>query len=67
MVFMRLSDNRKYGKLIHNFSIKYVINNYQYPKTLQDAVDVMRKVKFKAGNKNDKRNTQKYNKNEGGE
>ena len=47
MVFMRGSYNRKYEELIHNLSIKHVIENDQYPKTLHEAVDVMRKVKFK--------------------
>ena len=35
-----------------------MIKNNKYPKTLQKAVDVMRKVKFKAENNNDKNNTQ---------
>ena len=48
MVFMRGSKKRKYGELIHDLFIKYVINKDQYPKTLQEAVDVMRKVKFGA-------------------
>ena len=39
----------------------------QYPKTLQEAFDVMRKVKFKPENNNDKSNTQKHNKYEGDE
>ena len=59
MVFMRRPDNRKYGELIHDFSIQYAIKNYQYPKTLQKAVDVIRKVKFKSEKNNDKMNTQK--------
>ena len=41
--------------------------NYQYPKTLQEAVDVMLTVKFKEEKNNDKINTQKLNKNGGGE
>ena len=45
---MRGSDKRKYGELIHDLSIQYTINNNKYPKTLQEAVDVMCKVKFKA-------------------
>ena len=47
MVFMRGSDKRKYWELIHDFSIQYAINNNQYTKILQEAVYVMRKVKFK--------------------
>ena len=31
MFFMRISDKRKYGELIYDFSIKYAINNYKYP------------------------------------
>ena len=54
-------------KLIHNFSIKYTIKNDEYPKTLQGAVDLMRKVKFKPEKNNDKSNTQKQNKNGGDE
>ena len=42
MVFMRISDKRKYGELIHDFSIQYAIRNDGYKKTLQEAVDVMR-------------------------
>ena len=34
---------------------------------MHEAVDVMRKVRFKAENNNDKRSTQKLNKNWGGE
>ena len=47
MVFMRGSDKRKYGELIHDLSIHYAIKNDQYPKTLQEAVDVMHKVNLK--------------------
>ena len=47
MVFMRGLYKRKHGKLIHDLSIKYTIKNDQYSKTPQEAVDVMRKVKFK--------------------
>ena len=54
MVFMRGSDKRNDGKLLHYLSIKYAINIDQYTKTLQEAVDVMRKVKFKAENIKDK-------------
>ena len=35
MVFMRESYKRKYGELIHDFSIQYAIRNNKYPKTLQ--------------------------------
>ena len=56
---------RKYGEFIHNFFIQYVIKKNKYPKTLQEAVCVMRNVKFKPENKNDKSNTQKQNKNVG--
>ena len=44
-------------------SIQYAIKNSQYPKTLQEEVDVIRKLKFKAEKNNDKSNTQKQNKN----
>ena len=67
MVFMRGSAKRKYGELIHDFSIRYAFKNNQYPKTLQEAVGIMRQVKFKSENNNDKINTQKNNKNGGGE
>ena len=67
MVFMRVSDKRKYVKLIHELSIEYATKNYQYPKTLQEAVDIMRHVKFKEESKNDNSNTQKKNKNGVGE
>ena len=59
MVLVRRSGKRKYGVLIHYFSIKYAIKNNKYPKTLQEAVDGMRKVKFKSENNNDKSHTQK--------
>ena len=39
---------------MHYFSIQYAILNDQYPKTLQKAVDVIRKVKFKSKNNNKK-------------
>ena len=54
MFFMRIPDKIKYGKLIHDLSIQYAFNNNQYPKTLQEAVDVIRKEKFKVENNNDK-------------
>ena len=59
MVFMRVPDKRKYGELIHVFSIQYAIKNNKYPKTTQEVVDVMRKVKFKSENNNDKSSTHK--------
>ena len=60
LVFMRVSDKRKDGELIYYFSIQYTIKNDQYPKTLQEAVDVMRKVKFRPENNNNKSNTKKW-------
>ena len=59
IVFMRGLDKRKYGELIHDFSIKYTIKKNQNLKTLKEVMDFMRKVKFKAENNNDKINTQK--------
>ena len=56
---MRRLDKRKYGELIHDLSIKYAIKKNQNQKTLQEAVDVMRKVKSKAEKNNDKINTHK--------
>ena len=44
--------------MIHDLAIQYAINNDQYTKTLQEAVDVMRKVNLKPENNNDKRYTQ---------
>ena len=41
MVFMSGSEKRNYGELIHDFSIQHTINNDQYSKTLQEALDVM--------------------------
>ena len=67
MFFMRGSENIKYGEFIHNLSIKYMIKNDQYQKTLQESVYVMRKVKLKPENNNGKSNTQEQNKNGGGE
>ena len=59
MFFMRGLDKRKYGEFIYDFFIQYAIKNNQYPKTIQEAVDVMCKVKFKPESNNDKSNTQK--------
>ena len=42
-----------------------MIKNGQYPKTRNEAVGVMRKVRFKSENNNYKSNTQKRNKNGG--
>ena len=44
----------KFGELIHDLSIQYAIKNYQCPKILQEEVYVMREVKFKSENNNDK-------------
>ena len=54
---MRISDKRKYGELRHDLSIQYAIKKNQYPKTLQEAVYIMRKVRFKEENNNDQSNT----------
>ena len=62
MVFMRGSYKKKYGELIYDLSIQYVIKNNQYPKILQEAVYVMRKVQFRAEKKKIKNNTHKKNK-----
>ena len=43
-----------------------MIKNYQYPKTLLEAVDVMSKMRLKTEKKNDKSNTQRQNKMEVG-
>ena len=43
--------------MIYPFSTKLRIR--QYPKTLQEAVDVRRKVKFKEEKNNNKSNTKK--------
>ena len=51
---------------IHDLSIQYAINNYQCPKTLQEPVDILRKVRLKTEKNNDKSNTKKQNKNGGG-
>ena len=56
---MKGSDKIKYGKLIHDLSVQYTIKNNQYPKTLQEAVDAMGRVKCKSENNNDKSNTHK--------
>ena len=64
---MRGSDKKKYGELAHDLSIQYAINIDQYPKTLHEAVDVLRKVKFKIENNNDKSNKHKNNNNGCGE
>ena len=66
MVFMRGSEKRNDEESIHDFSIQYVIKNNKYLKTLQEAVDVMCKVKFKTEKNNEKSNTQEKNKNGGG-
>ena len=39
--FMRGSDKRKYVESIHDLSIKYAMKINKYPKTLQEAVDVI--------------------------
>ena len=67
MVFMRISDKRTYGKLIHDFYLQYAIKNDKYPIRPQEAVGVIHKVRFKQEKNNDKSNIQKQNKNEGGE
>ena len=62
MFFMRGSDKRKYGELIHDFSIHYAIKKYKYLKIFREAVDVMHKVRFKTEKNNDESDTQKHNK-----
>ena len=59
VVFMRVSDKRKYWELIHYFSIKYAIKNDKYHKTLQEAVYVRRKVRSKVEKNNNKSSPQK--------
>ena len=57
VVLMRGPDKRKYGELIYDLSIQYEIRNNRYLKTFQEAVDVMRKAKFKSENNSYKSNT----------
>ena len=44
-IFMANGDRSKYGQLIDGFSTQYALGNDQYPRTLQGAVDVMRRQK----------------------
>ena len=44
---------------MRDFSIQYANKNNKYPKTLQEAVNAMRKVKLKTENDNDKSSTKK--------
>ena len=67
MVFVRGSDKIKYAELIPGLSIQYAIKNNKYPKTIQESVVVMYKVKFKAEKNHDKSDAHKYNKNGDGE
>ena len=43
----RIRQEQIWGIDINNFSIQYVINNNQYLKTIQEAVDVICKIKSK--------------------
>ena len=51
IVFVRVSDKRKYGGFIHDFYIQYKIKNYQYTNTLQEAMDGIHKVISKSEKK----------------
>ena len=53
MLFMKGSDKRKYGEFVHDFSIQYEMKNYQYPKTMQEALNIVHKAKLKTENNND--------------
>ena len=53
-IFMSNADKGKYGDLMDGFSTQYSLGNDQYPRTLQGAVDVMRKQRKKSDVKNDK-------------
>ena len=61
MAFMRGSEKRKYGDLIHDLSIQYAFKNDQYTKTLQEGVDNRCPARFKVEKNNDKSTTQKKN------
>jgi len=45
-IFLRNCDRSRYGSLIDDLSKTYALGVDQYPRTLQGAMDVLRKVKF---------------------
>ena len=44
-VFMHGADKARYGELLDGLSNQYALGNDQYPRTLQAAIDVMRRQK----------------------
>ena len=55
-VFLRNCDRARYGTLIDDLSRTYALGVDQYPRTLQGAVDVLRKVKVDRKEKKKKDN-----------
>lgn len=51
-LFLRGANQAHYGKLMEDLRTQYSLGNCQYPKTLQDAVDVMRQIKIGKKKKN---------------
>ena len=45
-VFLKGSDQRKYGSLLKTLTQQYSLKNDQYPRTLRDALDVLQNHKF---------------------
>ena len=57
-IFMHGGDRARYGGLLDGLSDQYALGNDQYPRTLQGAIDVMRRQKKvkddrSSGNKNE--------------
>lgn len=50
-VFLRGSDRSSYGELIDDMRTQYALKVDQYPKSLEDAVDVMRSIRKKKKDK----------------
>ena len=46
VLYIKNSDQRKYGSLFYDLQINYANKQNKYPQTVSAALDVMSKVKF---------------------
>ena len=63
-VFLKNSEQRKYGKLLSNLKEQYALGNDQYPKKLERAIDALNNHKWDEAwskHQNNKRQNRKEN------
>jgi len=58
VLYIKNSDQRKYGSLLYDLQINYASKQNKYPQPVSAALDVMSKVKFNLKETGDGRQNQ---------